>query len=548
MLKNSALIALLLCLQLFSSAQEPMNRYVVFLNDKDTSAFSIDAPEAFLSPRSIQRRTKQAIEITPQDFPVNKSYLTALRAAGAEVYFTSKWLNAVTVQMAPTLYSTILSLDFVNQIDLVANGSPLSNTKDEVVIPETFLDPPSVRSNSSLQNNFLGVGKMHEDGFEGQNMMIAIFDNGFRGVNEFKPFQHVFDDNRLVATRDFFGNSGNIYQYGTHGTQVFSCIGARYENTMIGTAPESSFVLCVTEESGGEYRIEEYNWLMAAEYADSLGVDVINSSLGYSFGFTVSSMNYSPEDLDGKTTVISRAANIAATKGMVIVTSAGNEGNNFRDWNGKITAPADSEEVLTVGSVTRDLFRSVFSSFGPTSDGRIKPDVVALGSNAAVVTGSGNITTSSGTSFSSPQIAGFAACVWQISPSFNYQEVIEAIKLSGNNAASPDSIFGYGIPNYLTMINDEVLSFDRILNTDFSVYPNPFKNNQITIDLNGIELENNFDLTISDSKGNAVFVRKISKRNTPDQIIVDFDAESKGVYFLNIQSRKYQKTIKLIKI
>lgn len=549
MLKNKLffIISLLVCF--CASSQEPdVNRYIVFLLDKDTAFFSEKKPQTYLSTKAIQRRSKQGIPITPQDFPVNSQYLADISSTGADVYFSSKWYNAALVQMDKSLVSTVRSLAFVVDVDYVADGSPLSRVIQNVEIPENFMEPPFVQSNSSLQNAFIGSEKMHEDGYSGQGITIAVFDNGFKGVNKYKPFQHVFDNNKLVASRDFFGNTNNVFQYGTHGTQVLSCIGANYESSLIGTAPDASFILCVTEEAGGEYRIEEYNWLLAAEFADSIGVDVINNSLGYSYGFTESSMNYSVDDLDGKTTIITQAANIAASKGIVVVTSAGNEGNNEEDWNMKITPPSDSKAVLAVGSITKSLTRSSFSSFGPTADGRIKPDVVTLGSNVAVMIGNGVVTTSSGTSFSAPQIAGFAACVWQRSPEFNSIEVIEAIKLSGNNALKPDTVFGYGIPNYLTMKNNGVLFFNQILNSEINVYPNPFTDNKITIDMQGAVIEQSINIKIIDNQGRPIFIQKVNRRNTPDQLVIEFDAQSEGVYYLTVHSKKFQKTIKLIKI
>lgn len=525
-----------------------VKKYMVFLVDKDSTSFSIDSPEAFLTSRAISRREKQGITITAEDFPVNSQYVQSINATGAEVYFKSKWFNAVLVQMEETLVSTVQALDFVTKVEFIGEGNLLTRNKQEVEIPEEFMEPPLVLSNSNTQNQMIGAHSMHEDGFKGQNMLIAVFDNGFKGVNEFKPFQHIFDEDRIAGTRDFVGNTGNVFQYMTHGTKVLSCIGANYEDKLIGTAPEASFILCVTEALN-EYRIEEYNWLLAAEYADSLGVDVINNSLGYSYGFTDTNMDYSLDDLDGQTTVITRAANIAARKGIIISTSAGNEGNgnNPLNWD-KITPPADAFDVLVVGAVHSNGDRSSFSSYGPTTDGRISPDVTALGSGVAVMTGSGSIGKDSGTSFSSPIMAGFAACIWQMNPEWDYLEVMEAIKLSGSNVLAPDTIVGYGTPSYSTLINGGVLSLSQLLNTDLKVYPNPFKENIITIDLTQTIVNSPINLRIVDSNGKDVFIERITKRNTPDQIQVEFDAQAKGVYYLYLQSRKLEKSIKLLKI
>ncbi|MEP0366202.1 MAG: S8 family serine peptidase [Cyclobacteriaceae bacterium] len=544
MVKNSAFITcFLLLLTLTAFGQK--DRYMVFFADKDTAAYSTESPTIFLSDRAIERRQKQNISVTPQDFPIRSTYSDSLAVLGVDVYFESRWFNAVLVEMSTSLASEVLSRDFVSGIEYIAAGSVLSYSKDEVVIPEEFMEPPQISANSDSQNAKLAVKNMHADGYSGEGMLIAVFDNGYKGVNLYNPFEHVFDNERVVATQDFVGNSGNVYQYGTHGTQVFSDIAARYKEDMLGTAPDASYILCVTEETSSEYRVEEYNWLLAAEFADSIGVDVINNSLGYSYGFDDESMDYEISDLDGKTTVISRAAAIAAEKGILVVTSAGNEGSY--SWK-KITPPADVEDVLSVGSIRLNGDLSSFSSVGPTADGRIKPDVVAMGSSAAVVKGGGTIATSSGTSFSSPQIAGFAACIWQANPHWTNKEVIEAIKYSGNNVSAPDNSYGYGVPNYLTLINNNALFIDQLLDTELNVFPNPFRDNKIVIDFMGQPVDRSLEISITDTQGKAVFDQRITRKNTPDQIEVTFNTQNTGVYFLRIKSRKTEKVIKLIKI
>lgn len=544
MVKNSLYITcFLLLLTLTSFGQK--DRYMVFFIDKDTAAYSVDNPAVFLSDRAIERRQKQNISVTPQDFPVRSTYSDSLTALGVDVYFESKWFNSVLVEMSTPLASEVLSQGFVSGIEYIAAGSVLSHSKDPVVIPEEFMEPPQISANSDSQNAKMAIKNMHADGYSGQGMFIAVFDNGYTGVNLYNPFEHIFDNEKVVASKDFVGNSGNVYQYGTHGTQVLSDIAARYEDDMLGTAPEASYILCVTEEMGTEYRVEEYNWLLAAEFADSIGVDVINNSLGYSYDFSDESMDYEISDLDGKTAVISRAAAIAAEKGILVVTSAGNEGSY--SWE-KITPPADVESVLSVGSIRLNGDLSSFSSVGPTADGRIKPDVVAMGSSAAVVKGSGTIGTGSGTSFSAPQVAGFAACIWQANPHWTNKEVIDAIKYSGNNASNPNNSFGYGVPNYLTLINNNALFIDQLLDTDLNVFPNPFRDNKIVIDFMGQPVDRSLEISITDTQGKEVFDQKITRKNTPDQIEVTFNTQNSGVYFLRIKSRKAEKVIKLIKI
>ncbi len=528
----------------FFASKAQVNRYMVFFLDKDTVAWDVSSPEVFLSQKAVDRRAKQSIEVTAQDFPVNEYYVDSLIKVGVEVYHKSKWFNAVLIQGEENLIPNIQGISFVTKVEYIAPGALLQREQQSPIIPETFKEPPSVRATSSVQIKMLRADKMHADGYKGEGMTIAVMDNGFRGVNEYIPFQHLFDSNRVVATKDFIQNTGNVYQFGSHGTQVLSTISARYEDDMIGTAPKANVVLCVTE-ADGEYRVEEYNWLFAMEYVDSLGVDVVNSSLGYNT-FDDKSMDYSLSDLDGNTAVITRAATIGASKGMVIVSSAGNTGST-NAWH-EVTFPGDAQDILTVGSVNDKFERSSFSSYGKTADGRDKPDVCALGGPTTVVNGSGSIITSSGTSFASPLIAGFVASVWQAFPEWDYLRVIEEVKKSGRNSGTPDSFVGYGVPSYLSIINPNGLSLQQLLKPELKVFPNPFSGNSFTIDFQGTMLNENVVIELIDTKGSRIYRKKVNSRNRPDSLLVEFDSTEKGVYLLILTTGKQTKTIKLVKI
>lgn len=528
----------------FYGAQSQVNRYMVFFSDKDTAAWNAGNATAYLSERAITRRDKQGIEISAQDFPINDLYADSIASLGMEVYYKSKWFNGVLVQGDEQKVSTLMGLDFVTGVEYIAPNQLLQREQQVPQVPETFKEPPNVNATSATQLKILRADKMHEDGFQGQGMLIAILDNGFRGVNEYTPFEHLFSENRVVATRDFIKNSGNVYQYGTHGTQVLSTIAAQYESSMIGTAPKASVVLCVTE-ADFENRIEEYNWLLAMEYVDSLGVDVVNSSLGYNT-FDDPSMNYSRSDLDGNTSVITRAANVAASKGILIVSSAGNTGGS-KSWS-KVTFPADAKDILTVGSVDKNGDKSGFSSFGPTADGRIKPDVCALGDPTTVVNGVGSIRTSLGTSFSSPLIAGFAACIWQAYPEWNYLKLIEEIKKSGSNSEHADTLVGNGVPSYLSIVNPNGLAITQLLKPELKVFPNPFRENYFTIDFQGTMLDENIVIALIDTNGKRIYKKRITERNRPDQLLIEFESTEKGIYFLTLTTQNLTKTIKLVKI
>jgi hypothetical protein len=286
---------------------------------------------------------------------------------------------------------------------------------------------------------------MHRQGFKGKGMLVAVFDAGFENLPQLDAMRHLFVNGRILDTYNFVEDNGYVYgKGGDHGTKVLSTMAAYDPGKIIGTAPEASYLLYRTEDASSEYRIEEFNWLLAAERADSAGADVINSSLGYN-NFDDKSMSYTYEQMDGNTAYVTQAADMAAAVGMLVVTSAGNEGRG--KWK-YITAPADADSVLTVGAVDSKGSYAEFSSKGNTPDGRTKPDVVAKGAATTVVSPGNRVTVSNGTSFSSPLMAGFATSLWQAYPKLNNMEVIDILRRSGSQAQKPDSLLGYGIPDY----------------------------------------------------------------------------------------------------
>ncbi len=549
-IKNSLIPFILLLISWQSLAQKTIeisqvNRYFIYFTDKnsETYPYTISNPERYLSPRAIERRRKQNIPILEEDLPAAPVYIQGLKALGVDVYFVSKWFNGVLATIDTMLLDEIKLLPYVDSIAWIANNTVLSHTQKTLTIPTEFSEPKLVDGTSDIQLMMLNADLMHIEDIQGQGMLIAILDNGYIGVDKFTPFQKLWKNNQIIATKDFVQNSGNVYQHGSHGTSVFSIISSDYRSengNLIGIAPKATFILCVTEEGRSENRVEEYNWLLAAEFVDSLGADVINSSLGYRT-FDILDHNYSFEDLDGETTVVSRAANMAANKGIIVVTSAGNNGGD--SW-GRITAPADAKGILTVGSVNMDCSYSSFSSVGPTSDGRLKPDVAALGYGTAVVQGDGIITRGSGTSFSSPLIAGFAAGIWQANPDWTSQQVIQAIKDSGSIADAPDSLRGYGVPIYKER-NDTTLDIQRILDDEIIVYPNPFREKKLYL-----KTAKNFNekiiIKIIDPKGSLIFEKLYTKKEVKENIELAINRSIKGIYFLFLQTENKQKIVKLI--
>lgn len=522
-----------------------VNRYIVYLSDKEQNEFSLSQPQEFLSRDALMRRERQGIALDITDLPVSITYLNELNLKGIPVFFSSKWLNAVLIEASEEQLSDLENLSFVSNIEFVAPGARLmhENTggRNRKKGTQSLELTPLERASTHAQNRMLGIDKMHEKGYKGRGIKIAVFDSGFRNVDSSIFFEHVKNDNRFIATRDFIRNSNSVYQFDFHGSRVLSCIGAHGENEFIGAAFEADFILCVTEDVGSEYRIEEYNWLFAAEYADSLGVDIINSSVGYSY-FDDPSMDYTYQDMDGRTAIISRAASFAARKGMIVVASNGNEGN--KTWR-YINAPADADSIISVGSVDLDQERSFFSSFGPTSDGRIKPELSALGSGTSIVTGN-NIGMSNGTSFSTPLIAGLVAGFWQALPELTNMEVIHYLKNAASRSDEPDTLVGYGIPNFMSAYA-LATNLEQDIQDRFIVYPNPVDNTRkIYINSTDFSRPGMVVIDFFDLKGNKLISYNFDENTKDDVLELDVTHLIPGHYIFTCSIGQKVRKAKLI--
>jgi subtilisin family serine protease len=417
----------------------------VYLKEKGPTSFDPASPEDFLSPESVNRRMLHEVFVDETDFPVSKAYLDELEAVGTAPVLQSKWMKTVVVECADSaVVERIMGLSFVDSVVCVWHDE---GRQDDVPCPEE--DTSRFVSDDETAENVYGKAieqiemlngiRLHEAGYRGKDMRIAVIDAGFRNVDNIGAFSSL----KLIGTHNVTFPGRSVFCADNHGTKVLSCMAADLKGVMVGTAPDASYLLIKSEDTRGEFPIEEDYWAAAVEYADSVGVDIISTSLGY-FRFDSLPDYYKRTDIDGRTAFSSRIAEIASKKGILIVASAGNEGND--DWE-KITFPADANSVLAVGSVTSDKKKSSFSSVGMTADYRIKPDVVALGSWVCVINDAGKVQHSNGTSFSAPTVSGMVACLWQAFPLLKNTELIELVKTTASQHQHPDNQLGYGIPD-----------------------------------------------------------------------------------------------------
>ena len=467
-------IFLLLFISISTFAQQDSitYKYWVEFTDKDNSVFSVNNPEYFLSQRAIERRNSQNISIQIQDLPINNWYVDSIRNLGFEIINCSKWFNGVMLTTNDSLLSNKIDLPFVKSIYYFGNWN--KNKSNQKIKSKFETDFSKVDYGESFNQLAMLKGDiLHNKNLKGGGLVIAVLDAGFNKVNQMDAFEKLFSNNRILGTRDFVKKNNDVFQGHSHGMMVLSTMGSENEEQIIGTSPEASFWLLRSEDGDSENLIEEYNWLCAAEFSDSVGADIINSSLGYTT-FDDDNQNHTYSDMDGRTTPVSIAANIASRKGMIVVSSAGNSGSN--SWH-YIGAPADADSILSIGAIDENRDFAWFSSYGPTSDGRVKPTVVAQGRNTIVATSDNGVLAGNGTSFSSPVIAGMTACLWQAHPNRTNMEIINAIILSSHLHENPNDSLGYGLPNFA--LADLLLTAPRnqSISEIIAIVPNPISSN-----------------------------------------------------------------------
>ena len=545
-MKKLSFLLLLFVASLFAEAQVATNIYWVQFKDKNNSPYSIDNPEEYLSPRALQRRANQGIAIDDYDIPVNPQYLQAVADCGAEILNPSKWLNGVSVRTTdPAVIDAIHALDCVSTVRNCPNDPNAQEMKERWLANE--MKPASVNramngyyGGAEDQVTQLKVNLLHDMGFDGTGVVIAILDGGFVGTENASCFDNMREEGRLLGTRDFVYGSNSVYTQSSHGTSCLSTMAAYDPNQMVGTAPKASYYLFHTEDGDSENIIEEYNWVSGAEYADSLGVDVCSTSLGY-IDFDISQWDHPFEHFDGHTAPMTIGAEIAASRGMICMNAASNEGDGFCT----LGIPADAEHILTVGAVNSAGIRASFSSVGPTYDGRIKPDVMAMGEGTYVASGYGGwwpYYNGDGTSFATPVLAGAVACLRQALPYATVQEICDGIRACGDHAENPDNKYGYGIPDFsqaleVLHVEEAPVQKSEIIN----VYPNPSQGEVHVALKEGAKAE----VTVYDFMGVQLYTYSFNGLNhtTLERYLNDLNS---GVYFIKVASELGSQTVKLV--
>lgn len=519
-------------------------QYLLLFRDKASTSFRTDKPEAFLSQRSIDRRQRQHIAITERDLPVSSAYVQGLRQAGARVLYTSRWLNAALVEATAAQLPALLALPYVQGLE---TGRVLNNARLDFSATQQATDLRASKFGQAatvptygpadFQLRQLGVDKMHDLGYHGENKLIAILDAGFLRANRVSFLSSLFTENRVLATYDFPDRETDVYDDDEHGLNVLSIMAAEAPNQLYGPAYKATYLLLRTEIATSENPVEEAYWLFGAEYADSTGADVINSSLGYTT-FDNPADNHTYNDLTGTKTLVSRAATWAADAGMVVVVSAGNEGAS--SWR-YIGAPADSPGVLSIGAVDRNGALARFSSVGPTPDGRLKPDLVALGQGTTLGTSVGSVSNGNGTSFSGPLVAALATGFWQAYPALTAVQVRNILRQSGSQVDRPDVQYGYGIPNF------ERATVLATAQQTLAIFPNPFTDtDRLTVTLADDELSQPITIRLTDLAGRPVLQRSYSNGQNGLLSFQTTDLQA-GMYLLSVSTPNHIRTVRLLK-
>ncbi len=516
----------------------------VFFTDKPNAQFYLDNPLQMLTQRSLDRRTAQGIALHVTDAPIHQPYVqTIASASGITVKAKSKWLNCVHVRGTLENINALSGLSFVQSIKFADNSLNTSGRKNnpKSISPVNKSMDVSANfnyGNSQNQIEMLNGHLLHQANYTGAGKIIAVMDSGFTNVNSTAPFQRLFTNNLILGGYNYVSQNENIYDLHNHGTMTLSCMGGFVDGELVGTAPDAKYYLFVTEDVTSENPVEESYWVEAAEEADRLGADIISTSLGY-YVYDNPAYSHVYEEMQGNQAFASRGANIAYTKGMILVASAGNSGGSPEPFN-HVGVPAEATHVLAVGAVRFDETYAPFSSVGPAFENRIKPDVMAKGQAAVVANISGNVQTASGTSFSCPIIAGMIASFWSAVPNLTNQQVINFVKQSADRYSNPNDQFGYGIPDFQLALNNAQLATNENRFETIQVVPNP-TSGWLTVSTPSAAIGG--QMVLHNSLGQVVLVQKIQT----ELQTISLDALPNGIYYYIMETNDVAYQGKIIK-
>lgn len=545
----------------FCATAQKQYAFRVSFAHKNETTFSISSPSSFLSSRAIARRTTQSIAIDSADLPVVQLYIdSVLKLSNGILHTSSRWQNNCVILVDDSSkIAALRSLSFVKSTKYVAVFltplhlfSPTTSTTAEDKNHKKE-NTANWRTTGSIayygdaydQIKLANGDYLHDNGFRGKTKLIAVIDEGFNLVNTLPGFDSLRITGRIADTYNFNLNKSDVYNYSSHGTQVLSTMAGILTGDYVGTAPDASYALYVTENGGSEQPFEMDNLVAAMERADSIGADVITISLGYnSFDIGGLDASLSLTDIDGKSTIAAMGANTATAKGILVVSSAGNDGGTA--WN-KILTPGDADSALTCGSV--DINRTIAgtSGRGPNAAGRMKPDVCMLGAPGIVFNNSGTTSSVGGTSIATPELAGLAACLWETNPKATPCQLRKAIRESGHIASSPNNQMGYGVPDFGKASLSLKKVFDTLTANDIYVFPSPFKE-KITVNVKGTSSKGTLQWCIFNIQGQKIM--EASKPYTDSSFLFEITPPSnmpKGIYLLHLKNEQYNKTVKIVK-
>ncbi len=514
----------------------------VYFKDKPGFQTYLDNPLTMLSQRALDRRTAQGIDLDDKDVPIYQPYINDITAStGITVKAKSKWLNCLHIRGSVAdinslkLVPSVLKVDFANRLLNSAKITSVQRLKPKPINKTLETAINFNYGTSANQIQMLNGHLLHQANYTGYGKVIAVLDSGFLGVDTAQPFQRLRDNNQILGGYNYVNKSTNFFAVDDHGTLVLSTMGGFTYGQLVGTAPDAQYYLYITEDVVSENPVEESNWVEAAEEADRVGVDIITSSLGY-FGYDNPNYSHTYSDMTGNSAFASKGANIAFSKGILVVASAGNEAQTSEPHVG---VPAEATNVLAIGAVKADKTYAAFSSIGPSFDNRVKPDVMAQGQASVLSDVSGTTTTASGTSFSGPILAGMVACLWQVLPLKTNQEIKQLIIQSADRFSLPTAQYGYGIPDFNLALSNG-LSVSDFSKSDFVVYPNP------TSDSISVTFTDGFDtgtINLYTVLGQKVLEEKVSTQSP----VISTKSLEKGTYLYKIESNGYSKSGKIVK-